>query len=86
MTSWTYRRSGGGALHLFLSGFGSPVFGAPSGFPPVCTFSDPVITDYFEGKAFWDSFVTPSRKPPSGDTPELQAEHMDVCVCVSPLG
>lgn len=65
-----------GHFILLLSGFGSHVFGALSGFPPVCTFSDPLITDYFEGReTFWDSFVTPSRKPSPlrghARTPEL---------------
>lgn len=66
----------GWGIHSLLSGFGSREVGALSGFPPVGMFSDPLITDYFEGReAFWDPFVTPSRKPsPLGGrarTPEL---------------
>lgn len=54
----------GGGLHPLLSGFGDQEAGAPSGLPPVGMVSDALIMEYFEGKeAFWDPFVTPTRKP-----------------------
>lgn len=52
-----------------LPGFGGREARAPSGLLPVGMFSDIVITEHFEGKeAFWDPFVTPTRKlsPPRG--------------------